>query len=631
MMRNRPFHLAACFIIIIAIAMLAGCAKSPKAVDANRYIREHNLTNLPRFDIPVEVNDRVVAWMEYFQGSGRKHFERYLERSGRYLPQIQEILKKERMPKDLAYIALIESGFNTRARSSANAVGMWQFIRGTGQRYDLKIDGWVDERNDPEKATYAAVGYFRDLYGEFGDWYLAMASYNAGEGKVRRAIATTGSRNFWEIANDKHALRPETRDYVPKFIAAAIMAKMPERFGFGDVNYLDPIDYEVADVDAQTDVNIIAKCAGVDDDIIRELNPHLIRGTTPPGKSSYAIKIPRGTTKVFEQEIAKIPKEERVQLAHYRVRRGDTIQSIAGRFGIDPIVIASANNISPNRKLKKGTMIVVPGGAAAMRAVADADAKETASSATKIVRYKVKAGETLAKIANKNGVTIAQLRNWNDLSKKANIRPGQTLRVYKKLPTVTSKDKSKKLNDTTAVALADLDKSDDVSAAAASSLRSKHKLAKGETIGQIAAKYGMTTKELMSLNKIKNPKSVRAGTTLMINDKKNSARPQPQQPVVKQEPKHGPVSSMTPAKPTEAANQSLADMNLPALRDTTAVKLAAPSTPSIPTVYEVKDGETLWEIARKNKVTIAEIQKWNNLKDPSSVKPGTKINIKKKK
>ena len=266
-----------------------------RSADSAQFIREHNLNALPRFDIPMVINDRVVAWMEYFQGAGRRHFTRYLKRSGRYLPLMRQILIEEGLPQDLVYIAMIESGFNMHARSRANAVGSWQFIRATGRRYGMRADGWVDERRDPYRATRAAASYFRDLYGEFGDWYLAMAAYNAGEGRVRKAIRTTGSRNFWHIARHHRALHAETRDYVPKFIAAAIIAKMPDRFGFAEVVLDQPVEFETGKVETQTDLAVIAKCAGVGRDAVFDLNPHLVRGATPPGARHYKIRLPTGT------------------------------------------------------------------------------------------------------------------------------------------------------------------------------------------------------------------------------------------------------------------------------------------------------------------------------------------------
>ena len=368
MTRNR-FWFFGLAVLMLAGTVLAGCGgdRRPRtARDPYRFIRDHNLERLPRFDIPIEINDRVVAWMEYFQGPGRNHFRRYMERSGRYVPLMQEILKKNRMPADLVYIAMIESGFNTQARSWANAVGPWQFISGTGKRYGLRIDSHVDERRDPYKSTQAAVDYFRDLYGEFGDWYLSMAGYNAGEGRVRRAIASTGSRNFWEIASDRDALRPETRDYVPKYIAAAIMAKTPERFGFEKVDYREPFDYDVAQVETQTDLSVIGKCAGVSEDDIFDLNPHLIRGSTPPGMRNYEIRVPRGTQRVFKERYAALPEDDRIQIARYEVRKGDTLSRVARRYGVSASALASVNGLNPkHQRIRVGSTLVIPTGSAA--------------------------------------------------------------------------------------------------------------------------------------------------------------------------------------------------------------------------------------------------------------------------
>ena len=768
---------------LAAVIVLSGCGGSGRprsAHDPNRFIREHNLGKLPRFDIPIEINDRVVAWMEYFQGPGRKHFQRYMERSGRYVPLMQEILKKNGMPADLIYIAMIESGFNTQARSWANAVGPWQFIGATGRRYGMRIDSHVDERRDPYRSTQAAVDYFRDLYGEFKDWYLAMAGYNAGEGTVRRAIASTGSRNFWEIAADRSALRPETRDYVPKFIAAAIMAKTPERFGFEKVDYRAPFDFDVAQVETQTDLGVVAKCAGVSEDDIVDLNPHLIRGATPPGERNYQIRLPRGTQKAFKERYAALPPDERITVVRYEVRKGDTLSRVARRYGVSQANLAAANGL--NRKhqhLKVGSVLTIPSGSSAAYASAsdEGSSREARSSSKKSVTHRVKKGETVGSIARRYGVSSSQLMAWNNIRKASGLRagmaltvkgaavasageqkaaakssraeatvssgPGQTHKVAKgeTLSTIASRygvttRQLMELNnlpnakmvragqglvirkpkaapqapaaDTavaevaapaegqeavaeaapaadTAVRLAAKapasGPADSVKPTAKASRASEsaspaksHKVGKGDTLGAIAAKYGVTTKELMEMNKITNPKSLRAGQNLVVKagaPKKEKVVEKPQPPsalpaLPAQAPQKiadaaAPQGSPATPQAAPASPESLSDQVVPLEPQTTAVDLRErdvqstrpvtnvasanlkpqPSAPPRTAVepakavagkslsYKVKGGDTLWDIARRHKVTIAEIQKWNNLSDPSSVKPGTTLKINK--
>jgi membrane-bound lytic murein transglycosylase D len=246
--------------------LVTSCTKGRRVryskADRQRFIQMHNLGDLPKSDVPLEINERVIAWMDYFSGSGARHFNNYLERSGAYIPMMRAILKKYGLPQDLVYIALIESGFNNHAHSHASAVGQWQFIGSTARHYGLRVDSWVDERRDPVKSTHAAAQYLKKMYGDYGDWYLVMAGYNAGEGRVNRAIADSGSKNFWVHADpDKKYLKAETRDYVPKYIAATIMAKMPEKFGFKNVEYDKPLDYDVVTIDSQTDLEVAGKCA----------------------------------------------------------------------------------------------------------------------------------------------------------------------------------------------------------------------------------------------------------------------------------------------------------------------------------------------------------------------------------
>ncbi|MBU4484917.1 lytic transglycosylase domain-containing protein, partial [bacterium] len=237
-----------------------------------------------RYDVPIIINEEVIQQINYFQGNGRRHFERYLERSGRYVPMMRKILKEHGLPEDLVYLALIESGFNLKAHSRARAVGPWQFIYWTGHRYGLKVDTWVDERCDPVKATHAAAGYLKALYNEFGDWYLAMAGYNAGEGKIRNAIKRYHSRDFWTLSGEGNRyLKPETRNYVPKFIAAVLMAKNPEEFGFDHVKLQPPLEYETVEIDSQTEIKVIAKLADTSVETIESLNSELRRWATPPG------------------------------------------------------------------------------------------------------------------------------------------------------------------------------------------------------------------------------------------------------------------------------------------------------------------------------------------------------------
>lgn len=317
----------------------------------------HSLSGV-KFDIPIVVNDRVSTWIDYFaNGSGRKHYSRYLSRSTRFVPTQLRILKEVGVPRDLIFLSMIESGFNTHAYSSAAASGLWQFIRSTGRLYGLESDYWVDERRDPEKATLAAAQHLKDLYGEFGDWYLAFAAYNAGSGKVRRAIAGTGSNNFWTLASSSY-LRQETKDYVPKLLAAAIIAKSPEKYGFEDVIFQDAIATEKVTISTPTDVEVIAECAGVDTDLIRLVNPELIRNMTPPDRPNYQVNVPRGTKGTFEKKYARLSPSERLKNVQYVARNGDTLREVAAENGTSVSALMTANPDLTNR-LRSGQTVLI--------------------------------------------------------------------------------------------------------------------------------------------------------------------------------------------------------------------------------------------------------------------------------
>lgn len=310
--------------------------------------------------VPIIVNRNVEAHIRYFQGRGRKHFVKWLGRTGEYMPLLQGILRENSLPEDLFYLAVIESGLNPKAKSKARAVGMWQFIRGTAVRYGLRVDWWIDERMDPEMASYAAARYLKDLYAQFGSWYLAAAGYNAGEGRIMRAVRKLGTDDFWEIASNKKTLKRETRDYVPKYIAAMLIAKDPEGYGFTEHEYGGEFSYEKGTVSEPTDLRVIANAAGTTVDEIRRLNPALLRWFTPPGYPDYEVKIPAGSKERFAINIAKVPREERISFLMHKVKKGDTVSKIARRYGVDANPILYINGLKSAMGLKPGSIIAVP-------------------------------------------------------------------------------------------------------------------------------------------------------------------------------------------------------------------------------------------------------------------------------
>ena len=304
------------------------------------------------YDIPIVINSRVEYFIDYFQTRVPKRFRIWLSRSGRYLPMMRGILRQHGMPEDLVYLALIESGFSCQAYSRAHAVGPWQFIRGTGKRYGLTINYWVDERRDPVKATHAAARYLKDLHQEFGSWYLAAAAYNAGEGKIRRALKRYKADNFWSISQGRrYYLKRETRQYVPKMIAAALIAKEPDKYGFSDINYEKPLAYDVVKVHPGTSLGVAAKLAGIKSKELNDLNPELRRWAVPPTGGMYELRIPRGEKASFEVAYAKLPvrqRKARVGAITVRVHRGDTLGRIAKTHGVSLRDLMAMNpNLSP--------------------------------------------------------------------------------------------------------------------------------------------------------------------------------------------------------------------------------------------------------------------------------------------
>jgi membrane-bound lytic murein transglycosylase D len=289
----------------------------------------------------------------------KERFSIWLSRSTKYIEKMKEILIEKGLPEDLVYLPLIESGFNVNARSPAKAVGPWQFIESTGRRYGLVIDWWRDERKDPIKSTEAAAKYLRDLYKMFGDWSLALAAYNAGEGRVSRAINKFGENDYWNLLGTRYLPR-ETKDYVPKYIAAITIAKQPENFGFENLREHEPMEYDEVIIPSPTDIDIIAKCAETDSNTIKELNPELKRWATPINVREYMIRIPAGKKDTFLAKFDKIPPEERFSYDTYITQKGDTIYKIAKKTKLSSLVLYEMNGIEIFTNLKSGTKIKIP-------------------------------------------------------------------------------------------------------------------------------------------------------------------------------------------------------------------------------------------------------------------------------
>lgn len=376
-----------------------------------------------RFDIPIELNELVLKSLEYFQGPGRKVMEKGLKRSGRYIDLFRKVFSREGLPLDLIYMAQVESLFSPRAYSRARARGIWQFMSGTARLYGLHIDWWVDERSNVEKSTVAAARHLHDLYQEFQDWELTLAAYNAGPGRIRRILKRYGQMDFWSMAK-RRLLPRETRNHIPSVLAAMIIFKNPESYGF-EVEPDPPLEYESIKLDYQIDLRVVAEALDVDERVISDLNPFLRRGVTPEVKGGFDLRVPYGTASYLETELSKIPPDKRLRVRHYRVQHGDTLWAIAHHYGTSVRAIAEVNRLRNANRLRLGQDLIIP--LSDWHAMV---ANGAGSEATPIDgKYRVRRGDSLYKIARRYGVTIRQLANWNNLKTSDTIYPGQQLLV----------------------------------------------------------------------------------------------------------------------------------------------------------------------------------------------------------
>jgi membrane-bound lytic murein transglycosylase D len=460
---------------------------APEEVDASALIDQAD------FDLPIAMNERVEYWMDYFLGRGQERFAIYLQRMGRYEEMIRGELRAREMPEDLIYLALIESGFSPTATSSAAAVGVWQFIEDTGRRYKLEVSHYVDERRDPVKATGAALSYLQDLYDRFGSWYLAAAGYNTGENRVDRILRerANGARGadslYWEISSYLHS---ETRNYVPKMIAAAILGKYRDRYGFADLDIESPEPFEIVTVPDATELGVIARAAGVEQRQVEILNPHFRRGVTPPGRE-VEVRIPAGRAETFQVAYAQIPPSQRVTRVEHVVRRGETLSHIAQRYKTTVSAIQATNRIKNPNSVRIGQRLVIAYGEAA-RAVATSTKaatrpptttnSQTSSVATNqgTTVYRVRTGDSLWSIARSHGVRVDDLRSWNKLGSSSKIIPGQELRVRNAERVVV------------------------------------YRIQPGDTVWGIARRLGLTADQLMQWNKMKADATIRPGEELEV-------------------------------------------------------------------------------------------------------------------
>jgi len=459
-------------------------------------------------DLPLVMTDQVAGYINYFSTRGRGTVERALARSGRYEDMIRRTLREEGVPQELIYLAQAESGFHPLAVSRAGARGMWQFMGSRAKGYGLERSWWVDDRQDPEKATRAAAHHLKDLYKQFGDWYLAMAAYNSGPGTVQSAVKRTGYADFWELYR-RNVLPKETRNYVPIIVAVTIMAKNPAQYGLDSVVKEKPVPYDTVKIDYPIDLRLAAECVDATASDLLDLNPSLLRLTTPrvPGKDrEFELHLPLGTAGKFQTAVASIPADKRVWWRYHKVQAGETLASISRTYHTTPKAIAEANDLDDDA-LSPETRLIIP--------IAAGKQSDTSTYAHATTRYKVRQGDTVESVAENFGVSAKMLRGWNHL--KGSSLAGRKV-LYLHLPVTrgtgetqvaTKRSRGSHHHAGTQTAMS-------TASAVVHPAVKHHKVKQGETLSSIASSYNTTVSALKHDNR--NIAALRPGMILVIRD-----------------------------------------------------------------------------------------------------------------
>ena len=443
-----------------------------------------------RSDMPLVTNDYVASFLTYFQNGGQGYIKTILARVGMYGPMISSVLRKYGLPQDLIYMAAAESGFNPFAVSKEGATGIWQFMSSRAREYGLKLNQYEDQREDPLKSTDAAARHLKDLYKEFGDWYLAMAAYDAGPGSVQKAIERTGYANFWKL-RELYALPMETQNYVPIFIATALIAKDPRAYGF-DVQPDPPLDPDQVTVTVPTDLRLVADLIDRPIKDLERLNPSLLTWATPLDQGSYVLSLPHGTKDLYERRIAEVPPSNRVAWRAVKVEQGETLTAIARKYRVTRVALAEANHLDPGDDPEVGAHLILP----------LPPGRDPIYRRGRFYRYHIRRGDTLGAIARRFHVSVASLRRWNHL-RGTEIVAGRTLQVFGHIAAAPERrsEYRAEINDGIRI----------------------YRIQRGDTIGGIARHFHISVEDLRRWNHLKGS-SIVAGRTLRISGGESARR-----------------------------------------------------------------------------------------------------------
>lgn len=593
------------------------------------------------YDFPVTINRQVEYYLDFFTGKHRDHFGLWLSRSGRYLPMIHQQLRTAGLPEDLAYLAMIESGYNERAYSRARAVGIWQFIKATGRNYGLEINTYVDERRDPIKSTQAAVAYLNDLYSEFGSWYLAVAAYNAGEGKIRRAIKKYNTTDFWEIAQGRY-LKLETKRYVPKLIAAILIAKEPEKYGFGNITYEPPLAYETVEVPRWTSLKAVALACDMEPAELKKYNNELRKEFTPPDRASYAFKVPVGKKDHVARNLPRVQAVVTTGFKTHTVRKGETLDGICRKYGLTKTLVLKSNNLR-SAGLQAGQRLRIPYQTTSYEMLPEGSVAKgylaAEAAGGNFVLHKVRPGETVYGLSSSYGVPVHLIAAWNDLDDISRIRAGQQLVFYvQRSESIAAgnsgSDSVKEISARRSKEFAQNAERPEVQvklAAVRADLLTEdepqyYMVKQGDSLWEIARQYNLDSHELKQLNGLAT-NVIHPGDRILVAGKQiNEAEFYYH---VRSGDSLWAIARKYNVSPDNIKRWNNLRGNLIHPGNQLLLKVAAAGNeePVVETYYQVRSGDSLWAIARRHNITPEEIRRWNNMKD-NTIYPGNRLILK---